>query len=114
MKKHVHILGSKWTILHLKESEDARLEKCDGYCDWTKKQIVVEKCEPDLMSLHDLDAFERATLRHEIIHAFLMESGLNANSMHYDGAWARNEEMVDWFAVQGQKIYAAWQEAGAI
>jgi hypothetical protein len=31
-----------------------------------------------------------------------------------DIGWAKNEEMVDWFALQGPKIYAAWKEAGAI
>ncbi len=55
----------------------------------------------------------KATLRHEIVHAFLGESGLSANSNESD-AWARNEEMVDWFALQGPKIYKAWQEAGAV
>ena len=29
-------------------------------------------------------------------------------------AWASNEAMVDWIARQGQKIYAAWREAGAL
>ena len=57
---------------------------------------------------------EQQTLRHEIIHAFFDESGLQASSMQYDGAWSRNEEMVDWFAWIGPKIYKAWVEAGAI
>ena len=55
----------------------------------------------------------KQTLRHEIVHAFLGESGLSNNSNSID-AWARNEEVVDWFAIQGPKIYKAWQEAGAV
>lgn len=114
MNKSVNVLGTKWTICHLKKSEDAKLEKCDGYCDWTKRRIVVEKCEPDLMSLGDMGEFEKKVLRHEIVHAFLNESGLKENSMQYNGGWANCEEMVDWFAFQGAKIYAAWKEAGAL
>lgn len=44
-----------------------------------------------------------------IVHAFLFESGLAENS-----EWAQNEEMVDWFACQAPKIYAAFRAAGAI
>lgn len=48
--------------------------------------------------------------RHEIIHAFLCESGLLECSGEAE-ARAANEEMVDWFARQGIKIYSAWVEA---
>jgi hypothetical protein len=40
-------------------------------------------------------------------------SGLADNSNGVD-AWARNEEMVDWFAMQGPKIYKIWREVGAV
>ena len=107
-------MGAKYSIIHVGESEDKRLKNCNGYCDWTCQKIVVEKCKPDDDTLEDLKLFEKKVLRHEIVHAFMFESGLNENSMRYDGGWAKNEEMVDWFAIQGPKIYAAWQEAGAL
>ena len=47
--------------------------------------------------------------RHEIIHAFLFESGLAENS-----AWAQNEEMVDFFAIQFPKLLKAFETAGAL
>ena len=53
-------------------------------------------------------------LRHEIVHAFLHQSGLSENAGVYKSAWPGNEEMVDWFAIQGTKIYKAWKEAGAL
>ena len=56
----------------------------------------------------------KETLRHEIVHAFFNESGLMESSNQYSGAWAHNEELVDWIALQGGKIYKAWKEAGAI
>lgn len=52
-------------------------------------------------------------LRHEIVHAFLSECGLNECSGETD-CWARNETMVDWFARMGERIYRAWEAAGAL
>lgn len=46
--------------------------------------------------------------------AFFDESGLGDSANAVDCAWAKNEEMVDWFALQGPKIWKAWQEANAI
>jgi len=55
----------------------------------------------------------KETLRHEIVHAFLFECGLSACSGYADH-WAKNEEMVDWIAIQGPKIHEAWKKAGAL
>jgi hypothetical protein len=40
-----------------------------------------------------------------------MESGLNASSNSVEG-WARNEEMVDWFAIQMPKLIKTFRELG--
>lgn len=109
--KFVHILGSIWTIKEQSVSENNLLESCDGYCDWTVKEIVVERERNG--TLGDIEAYIRKVIRHEIVHAFLFESGLYESSSLTD-AWAKNEEMVDWIARQGQKIYCAWKEAGAL
>ena len=42
-------------------------------------------------------------IRHEIIHAFLYESGMKECSSATQ-SWVENEEMVDWFAIQIPKI----------
>lgn len=39
----INILGSEWTIIERPEAEDKRLDGCDGYCDWTTREIVVER-----------------------------------------------------------------------
>ena len=44
------------------------------------------------------------------MHAFLNESGLQSAANACDGSWARNEEMVDWFAIQSPKIYKVFAE----
>ena len=109
--KVVHILGERWTVKERSESEDERLKDCDGYCDWTTREIVVERevCG----NLGDMEKYIRKVTRHEIVHAFLLESGLHECAGEVC-SWAANEEMVDWIARQGQKIYAAWKEAGAL
>ena len=58
----------------------------------------------------DLKAIEKETLRHELIHAFLNESGLSYSSLNYSSAWAKNEEMIDFFAIQFPKIVKVFKE----
>ena len=52
-------------------------------------------------------------IRHEIIHAFLFESGLAQNTNDVE-SWAMNEEMVDWLAIQFPKLLKAFKEAECI
>lgn len=107
----VYILGTKYTIKEQSFKENSMLEDCDGYCDWTSKEIVVEREMTG--TLGDMEVYIRKVLRHEIVHAFLFESGL-AESSAKSEAWAKNEEMVDWIAQQGEKICKAWREASAL
>lgn len=112
--------GTEYTIEIKKYAEDEAFERrsIDGYCDWLTKKIVV--CDMSTYkgweheTKETISASEKKTLRHEIVHAFFDESGLGSNTFSVDGPWATNEEMVDWIAVQGPKIYKAWQEAGAV
>ena len=62
----------------------------------------------------DLEYYQKTVLRHEIIHAFLFESGLAGSCNVWDGSWAENEEMVDWIAMQLPKIIQACKEADAL
>ena len=106
----INILGSEYTVILATEQAEPRLEGCDGFCDETTKEIVVEnykRGQPG--SKGKLEIQEQKNIRHEIVHAFLFESGLAENS-----DWAQNEEMVDWVAKQGPKLVKAWQEAGAL
>ena len=106
--RKINILGSEWTIKEQSETENELLKNCDGYCDWTTKEIVIEREINGTLS--DMQQYIKKVTRHEIIHAFLCESGLQECSGESE-AWATNEEMVDWFARQGSKIYAAWVAA---
>lgn len=98
--KSVNILGTKYTIRVVSEKEDEKLAEADGYCDTSIKDIVLreEVLVPSVDSVADPKSYLLKVLRHEIVHAFLFESGLHANS------WAGNEEIVDWIAMQLPKI----------
>lgn len=112
----VSVLGVPYALSYRTKARDAELEHCDGYCDTSTKRIVVrdytedERKEPG--TLHDLDTYKRKCLRHELTHAFLYESGLSVNGA--EECWPTNEKMVDWMAIQGPKLYAAWKQAGCL
>lgn len=105
----VNVLGQPYEVIFRPESEhDPKLEESSGYCEPHSKKLIVKDIEPDAMTVENLDDFKAKVLRHEIVHAFLHESGLRNNS------WGDNEEIVDWIALQGPKLLKAWQEAGAL
>lgn len=111
---YVSILGTMYAIRPLTQDEDEHLKDVDGYCDYYAKVIAVQKIEkttPD--STANPGAYMKHIVRHEIVHAFLFESGVSSDSMQTE-AWATNEEMVDWFAINGTKVYEAWKNANAI
>ena len=41
--RKINILESEWTIKEQSETENDLLKNCDGYCDWTTKEIVIER-----------------------------------------------------------------------
>lgn len=106
----VNVLGTVYTITVTTEMEDKTLIGCDGYCDKTNKRIVVTEAPPDC-SLGDWAVYQKKIIRHEIIHAFLFESGLHESWKHDDG---HDEAYVDWIAVQAPKLLAAFKEADAL
>ena len=89
-----------------------------GYCDNNKKYIAILNLkslpewenEPEQSIIRQ----EKEAIRHEIIHAFLNESGLGWNTFAQEKAWAKNEEMVDWIAIQFPKILKAFKDADCI
>lgn len=108
----VHIMGVPYKILIIND-EDYRADKnADAWCDTSTKEIVVFNFTQSLESKQNLIAYQNKVIRHEIVHAFLYESGLDVNSLE-SKAWATNEEMVDWIAIQTPKLLKAFQEAGA-
>ena len=120
MKDHVNILGSEYSIeVQDYDAYPAFKERsCDGFCLEETRQIILcdmrtwpgREKESEVYVDHSMCH----TLRHEIVHAFFYESGLSDSSAKYDGGWAKFEEMIDWLAIQGPKLYAAWKAAEAL
>lgn len=109
--KTINILGTPYEIMEQSEKENPKLKEASGLCEQYSKKIILNASlrEPsDEWTDEDAEKYRKKVLRHEIIHAFLTESGLSVES-----EWAENEEMVDWFAIQFEKIYRAFREAGA-
>ena len=100
----IDVLGTKYNIVI-----DSELEKlnADGEC---KRFIKLIRIRPeDSMCYEESTVDERSkcfkeVLRHEIIHAFLDESGLNN--------YSSDEQLVDWLAIQFPKLQKAFNEAG--
>lgn len=111
----VSVLGTEYSVYRGVTSEDdPMLEHCDGYCDKTVKRVVLA-AEDGNCDLDDWTVYEKTTLRHELIHAFFYESGMDGNSLwgHTEGC-DHPEQVVEWIAVQFPKIMKAFQEMDAL
>ena len=103
----VDILGTTYKIKR-KNLKDADV---DGWFDGTSKTIVIRK--DNYNNVGNFEYLMKKQLRHEIIHAFLYESGLDCNFEHLQ-QFGHEETMVDWIAIQFPKIYDVYKEVGAI
>jgi hypothetical protein len=103
---NVNVLGTKYTIQEKLLAEEPALKNCDGFCDFYSKGIVHAKFIKSETSSQDVEAVRKKVIRHELIHAFLYESGLT-----YESDWASNEEMIDFFAIQLPKIIKTFEKA---
>lgn len=116
----VNILGTEYTIKIKKYDEEEAFERrsIDGFCDGFTKEIVVCDMHTYKGWEHETEATitacQKEVLRHEIVHAFFNESGLQDSTLNYEGGWAKNEEMVDWLALQIPKIYKAFEQVGCL
>ena len=115
MKPYVDILGTRYRIEVHKISEDPYMEQnsFEGYCSEFEKLIVVADVNEEkyfrLATQTERENVTKTILRHEIVHAALNESGLSGNANVWNEAWPKNEEMVDWMAIQIPKIVEAFK-----
>lgn len=108
----VDILGAEYSIHKQSSKENTKLEGNNGLCEQYSKEIILntfEEEKQDVMCVENVEELEKKVLRHEIIHAYLGESGLRSSS-----EWAENEEMIDWFAIQLPKILKTFSELGIL
>lgn len=103
----VNVLGTIYTICR----EPFGNKDFDGQCDYTSK--VIRLRNDNVNHLEDFEWLMKKQLRHELIHAFMAESGLQSNFEHFT-QFGHEETTVDWFAIQFPKILKACMETGAL
>lgn len=101
------ILGVEYELL----TDDYDLEEtgADGLCEVYSKEIKIRSIENMLDDVESIEAKETRyveTLRHEIIHAFLYESGFVA--------YYNDELLIDYLAIQFPKLLEIFKEQGCI
>lgn len=108
-KTKINILGTEYTIFtNVSEQEKPFMKDNDGVTDFTTKEIFIAVLDDgDPMNMQNMRVYEDRTIRHEIVHAILFESGLDHNTK-----WARNEEIVDWIAIQTPKLFSMFKKIG--
>ena len=105
--KNINVLGTEYMVVESNSHLDDNLEEADGYTDTSIHLCVIDEMKAEKGCKIDLKEYKKQVTRHELIHAFLHESGLDVCC-----EWAFNEEMVDWLSIQFPKIQKAFEEAG--
>lgn len=117
---YVDVLGTMYAIYesNLDECTFMKEHNLDGYCESYDRKIVISDMSDavryDFSSEDAKNRYRGSLLRHEIIHAFLSESGLQDSTNSFNSAWSKNEEMIDWFSIMWPKINNAFEAVGAI
>ncbi|MFR2837851.1 MAG: hypothetical protein ACLTBU_02105 [Zhenhengia sp.] len=111
MMQKVNVLGVEYSINEVTPIEYPKIENSDGLCDFTTKTICIDKelNNETPTSMENMKAYKATVVRHELIHAFFYESGLDVSC-----SWGRNEQLVDWIAIQLPKMVKAMKEVGAL
>lgn len=81
--RKIKILGTEYKLKFTNRIEEPILKEADGECRWYDKVIIIDK------ELNDRKCTFHV-VKHEIVHAFLRESGLKS--------YASDELIVDWIA----------------
>lgn len=106
----VNILGTEYEIKKLNEMEYPKLKKANanGLAELYAKELIIstEIDDGSGTTYSKLEEFENKVVRHEIIHAFFHESGLDN--------YGENEELVNWLALQVPKMLDVFKSANCL
>ena len=99
----VNVLGTEYEII----TDDLIVSKgVDGLCKSYDKEIVI-RSKGEMLCSEDSEATKelryKEVLRHELVHAFFDESGLDD--------YSNNEQLVTWIATQFPKMLKVFEEA---
>lgn len=102
----VDILGTRWAVV----SENFGNKDFDGLTDFTTRTIKVRN--DNVQEFDNFKELYKRTVRHEVLHAFMIESGLDSNFNHPE--YGHDETFVDWVAIQFPKILVAYSKLGVL
>lgn len=102
MSRFIDILGTTYEILFVDCNEEPRMKNKDGFVDKTQRKIYISKYNEE-SGFKNWKEYEAEIMRHEIIHTFMIESGLDNNWQH-PNEFGHDETTIDWFAMQWHKI----------
>lgn len=105
----INILGSEWKILYGNKNDYPLLEGVSGYTDNSARKIIIGE-KPDYFEPENFESVQRRIIRHEIIHAYFYESGMDGDLENIE--FGVPELYVDWFAIQSPKIFKTFDELG--
>lgn len=98
----INILGTEYTI---EDDENLIKTQADGLHEEYAKRISMRRAE-DMLTDTDSEQLKKLrykeVVRHEIMHAFFTESGLED--------YCANEQLISWLAIQTPKIFKVFQE----
>lgn len=97
------ILGTEYNLI--KGDETLKEINADGECQNYSKIIRI-RSPKDMLLPEDSDDVKKKrykeVLRHEVVHAFFNECGLDS--------YSNDEQLIDWIAVQFPKMLKVFQE----
>lgn len=101
-KKEVPVLGTVYKIFYEKKGKKYLDLECDGYTTWDLKEIHVcsSGCKP----------YDRKVMRHEVLHAFMFESGYFGNENPRRKENIHDEQIIDFWSVQLPKVFEVFKE----
>lgn len=102
--KKANVLGTEYKVMVKNQEEIQKIFNnkdllVDGLCDYENKTIYIDS------EIAKEPYGYKTTLRHELIHSAIEESGLATQV-----SWARNESLVDWIALQFPKLYKIFEK----
>lgn len=106
----VNILGTEYEVIKDNTGTNPKLKDANGICELYSKKIVLEdKFDDDPMNVDNFQDFKDKIFRHEIVHAYIAESGIDECC-----SWGRDEMLVDWIARQIPKMCKTMKQAGCL
>lgn len=104
----INVLGTEYSVI-IDDTPYLENMNADGVHKEYEKTITIRNLNGFLgqdSTPKEKEARRKEVLRHEIIHAFFSESGLDD--------YNTNEQLVNWLAIQFPKMQKAFEEANCL